>query len=131
MRYEFSVGEREVHMVGIEWSTRGLRTYTVDGDEVLRVWSRSVRGRDRFAVGDAERHEVELEYDFAPNWRGWLFATDWRIRLLVDGELVAEDLDLLPGLRKFSRLLDRMILTRLLAILALLLTLAAAWLARR
>ena len=89
MRYEFSVGEQEVHTVGIEWSARGLRTYSVDGAEVLRVWSRSVRGRDRFAVGDTERHEVELEYDFAPNWRGWILATEWQIRLLVDGEVVA------------------------------------------
>ena len=130
MRYEFRVGGREAHIVGVEWDAWGRRVYTADGAEVLRVPFPAVRGRDVFTVGSAERHEVALEFDFAPTWRSWVWATDWQARLLVDGEVVADGLDLLPRLRRVSRFLDRVVVGRLLAVTVLLLALAAIWLAR-
>lgn len=94
MRGSFTVADR--HEVEFQWGLFGSETYTVDGNEVLKLWSLSPRGRRKITVGEGEdQHDVEIEVDAVPNAKSWVIPGRWVARAYVDGELAVEDLT--PG----------------------------------
>ncbi len=106
MYASFKVGDLEKHVVGVYFSSFGLEVYTVDGFEVLRQWSFSIRGTRRFVVGDREKHEVEIVVDLIPSVVRW-WNSEWVAKALIDGEVVVDDLT--PGLRTFSKACMRVV----------------------
>jgi hypothetical protein len=95
----FEVGTDERHVVEVFLGMSGLEVYVVDGIEVLRVWSYSIRATRRFEVGNAERHTVEVRLDSMPNWKSLLSPREWIAEAYVDGKLVVPDL--VPDLRRW------------------------------
>jgi hypothetical protein len=69
----------------------GTEVYVVDGSEVLRLRSLSLRAVRQFEVGAAERHVVQVKLDGLPSWK-CLIAPDWIAEVYVDGQLMIADL---------------------------------------
>jgi hypothetical protein len=106
MKASFRVANN--YEVEIYWSPFGLEIYSVNGQEVLRKRSLSLRGSRKFVVGEGdERHEVEIRLDVAPTLRSWIFPGDWVAQAYVDGALVVDDLT--PKIRRNVRQADKVL----------------------
>ena len=104
MKWSFEVGNEEKHAIEMECSLLGKETYCVDGKEVLTLRSAAMRAERKFSVGENEKHEVAIVVDMMPSWKSWLFPTDWKAQVFVDGELYIDDLT--PETRKAAKTVD-------------------------
>ena len=104
MKTSFKVGANSE--VEVYWSQFGLEIYSVNGKEVLRRRSFSIRGSRSFVVTDGGRtHNVEIKIDFAPTPGSWISPGNWVAQAYVDGELAVADLT--PKLRQGVRTADK------------------------
>ena len=107
MKTSFKIGpDCEVQ---IYWSQFGLEVYSVNGKEVLRTRSYSIRGSRKFVAIDGERtHDVEIKLDFAPTRKSWISSGDWIAQAYVDGELAVPDLttQMRGSVRKVERVMN-------------------------
>lgn len=117
MKATFTVKDK--YLVECHWSSLGQERYVVDGKQVLKLWSFSLKGNRKFLVGNADdRHEVEIRIDTAPSAKSLLSPGDWIAQAYVDGELFVPDLT--PKTRKTVKTADKVINVLVLIALALL-----------
>lgn len=99
----FSVGQREVHEVGVLFSASERQIVTVDGQKKLDRRSFALWGSRSLTVGDEERHDVRIQWTALPMWSAQAF---------VDGQRHVDEL--FPDIR----LLFKMMMTMLAAVVA-------------
>ncbi len=108
---------RRGESTGADWSAFGLEIYSVNGKEVLRKRSFSIRALSKFVVGEGEeKHDVEIKMDLFPTLKSWIFPGHWVAQAYVDGELVVGDLT--PQVRRTVRLVDKIMNWILVAVTA-------------
>ena len=104
----FKIGDD--YEVEIKWSQLGLEIYLVNGKEVLRKRSFSMRGTRKFTAGEGEdKHDIEIKVDMIPTLKSLVSSKDWIAQAYVDGELVVSDL--IPQFRKIDKILNWIIVT--------------------
>jgi sporulation protein YlmC with PRC-barrel domain len=106
MEINFEIGQGTKHKVNILYSIFGLEIYKVDGKEIMRKRSFSIRGNRKFAIANNENnYEIEIKYDMVPKIKSWIFPGDWIAQVYVNGNLFISGLT--PSSRETIRKIDQ------------------------
>ena len=89
----FAIGKHEVSIKMFNWT--GLESYSVDGQERLRIRNFGISGARRFTIAPDSAQQIEIRYRIFPIWSAQAF---------LNGVLVVEEL--FPRLRMLFRTLS-------------------------